>query len=261
LPPEVARAHAALLVGQYDSSQREATNYVSLLNLVLQADVTTDIADRILASPIVGSNGQPKRFEEVAPYVWNEVGGESRLAAKVSDGRVVLWAADHDSPHQVYQPTPPWRDATWLLPLLVVSIAVTLAMGVAWPIGALVRRQHGVRLSLDNGTSRVYRWARALALAAGLVMSAWLATVSVMAATFFISSSLDPWIGTLHVLSAVVFPLAALATAWHAWVVWRTRTGLRSVWIKAWSGALVVACLALLYVAVVYHLIGTSLAS
>jgi hypothetical protein len=83
----------------------------------------------------------------------------------------------------------------------------------------------------------------------------------VMAATFFINSSLDPWISTLHVMSAVVFPLAALATAWHAWVVWCTRTGLRSVWIKAWSAALTVACLALLYVAVVFHLIGTSLAS
>ena len=54
---------------------------------------------------------------------------------------------------------------------------------------------------------------------------------------------------------------AALAKAWHAWVVWRTRPGLRSAWAKAWSVALPVACLTLLWVAVVFHLIGTSLAS
>ena len=261
VPEDVARVHAALLVGQYDSSQREQSMSSSLLNLVLQAELTTDAAGHILASPIVGNNGQPKRYEEIAPYVWGEVGGESRLAAKVVDGRVVLWAADHDSPHQVYLPTPLWRSAVWLLPLLVASIAIILAMGVAWPIDALVRWRHEVRLSPDDRAARIYRWARPLALAAGLVMVAWLATVGVMAVKFFINSSLDPWIVTLHVLSAAVFPLAALATAWHAWVVWRTRIGIRSAWAKAWSLALATACLALLWVAVVFHLIGTSLAS
>ena len=92
-------------------------------------------------------------------------------------------------------------------------------------------------------------------------MAAWLTTVGVMAVTFFINSSLDPWIVTLRVLSAVVFPFAALATAWHAWVVWRTRTGFHSAWAKVWSVALAVACLTLLWVAVVFRLIGTSLAS
>lgn len=259
--PELAKAHAAQLVGQYDSSQREESSYPSLLNLVLQAEVTTDAAGHILASPGAGNNGQPKRYEEIAPYVWGEVGGKSRLAAKVVDGKVVMWAADHDSPHQVYLPTPRWRSAVWLLPLLVASIAIILVMSVAWPIDALVRWRHGMRPPLDDSATRVYRWARPLALAAGLVMAAWLTTVGVMAVTFFINSSLDPWIVTLRVLSAVVFPFAALATAWHAWVVWRTRTGFHSAWAKVWSVALAVACLTLLWVAVVFRLIGTSLAS
>jgi hypothetical protein len=261
VPADVARAHAALLVGQYDSSQREESSYPSLLNLVLQAEVSTDAAGHILASSVVGNNGQPKRFAEIAPYVWGEVGGESRLAAKVVNGKVVMWAADHDSPHQVYLPTPLWRSAVWLLPLLVASITIILAMGVAWPIDALVRWRHGVRLSLDDRASRIYRLARPLALAAGVVMIAWLATVGMMAVTFFINSSLDPWIVTLRVVSAVVFPLAALATGWHAWVIWRTRTGFHSAWARVWSFVLAVACLVLLWVAVVFHLIGTSLAS
>ena len=92
-------------------------------------------------------------------------------------------------------------------------------------------------------------------------MVGWLTTVGVMMVKFVISSALDPWITTLHVLSAAVFPLAALATAWNAWIVWRTRTGLRSAGAKAWSFALAAACLALLWVSVVFHLIGTSLAS
>jgi CubicO group peptidase (beta-lactamase class C family) len=261
VPESVAKAHAALLTGHYDSSQREESGYVSLLNLVMQAEVSTDAAGHILASPIVGVSGQPKPFEEIAPYVWGEVGGERRLAARVVDGKVVMWAADHDSPHQAYLPTPMWRSAAWLLPLLVASIAIILAMGVAWPIDALVRWRHGVHRLPDDRATRIYRWARPLALAAGLVMAAWLTTIGVMAATLIINSSLDPWIATLHVLSAVVFPLAALATAWHAWVVWRTRTGFRSAWAKAWSLALTVACLTLLWVAVGFHLIGTSLAS
>ena len=199
-----------------------------LLNLVMQAAISTDAAGHILASPIVGDNGQPKRYEEIAPFVWGEVGGESRLAARVVDGKVVMWAAGHDSPHQVYMPTPFWRSAVWLLPLLVASITIILLMGVAWPIEALVRWRQGVGRTQPDRAAQIYRWARPLALAAALVMVAWLTTVGVMAATFFINSSLDPWIVTLHGLSAVVFPLAANAAAWHAWIVWRTRTGLRS---------------------------------
>jgi hypothetical protein len=205
--------------------------------------------------------GQPKRFEEIAPWVWGEVGGESRLAARVVDGKVVMWTADYSSPYQVYLPTPIWRSAVWLLPLLVVSITIILLMGMAWPIGALVRRRHGVNLSVDDRAARMYRWARPLALAAGLVMAGWLVTVGLMAVKFLFTSSLDPWIITLHILSAAVFPLAALATCWHAWVTLRTRAGLRSTFAKAWSIALAIACLTFLWVAVVFHLIGTSLAS
>lgn len=259
VPVELARTHAALLVGSYDSSQRLESSYLSLANLVLQAEVSVNEAGHLIASPIVGFNGQPKQFEEIEPFVWGEVGGESRLAAKVVDGKAVMWAADHDAAHQVYLPTPAWRNAAWLLPLLLASIALTLLMAVEWTVDALARRRHGVRLSLDERASRVYRWARPLALGAGLLMVAWLTTIGVMAATFFFNSAIDPWIITLHALSVVVFPLAALATVWHAWLVWRGASC--SAWAKAWSLALALACLALLWVSVVFHLIGTTLAA
>lgn len=259
IPAELAKSHAAMLVGSYDSSQRLESSYLSLANLILQAEVSVNEAGNLIASSILGYNGQPKQYQEIEPFVWGEVGGESRLAAKVADGRVVMWAADHDASHQVYLPTPAWRSAVWLLPVLLASITLILTMGLAWTVEVLFRRRHGVLLSPDDRASRVYRWARPLALAAGMVMVAWLATVVAMALTFFFNSAIDPWIVTLHALSALVFPLAALATTWHAWLVWRG--GQHSAWSMAWSLALAAACLVLLWVSVVFHLIGTTLAA
>jgi hypothetical protein len=122
MPPATPTADAAVMVGHYDGSRREETSFAAMLNLILQVTVTADEMGHIVASPVTGLGGQPRPFEEVAPFVWREIGGQDRLAAKVVDGKIVMWAEDGDSPYLVYTRTPNWRDATWLIPLLGFSM-------------------------------------------------------------------------------------------------------------------------------------------
>jgi hypothetical protein len=97
-------------------------------------------------------------------------------------------------------------------------------------------------------------------IGAALLMFAWLATIGVMAATFYVSSALGPWILILHLLSIVVFPLAAVVSLWSAWVTCTTRRDLGRVFVRMWSAVLALSCLNLFWVAVVFHLIGLSVA-
>jgi hypothetical protein len=236
------------------------TGFLSLLDLVSQAKVTADGAGHIVASPVIGLNGQPETFEETAPQLWREVGGKERIAARMAGGKVTLWSDDDDSPYLVYTPAPAWRDAAWLTPAAAASVAILLLAVALWPASALVQRICGAGSPLHASAARHQRVARLAAAAAGLLMALWLGTVGWMLTTFTVGSALDPWILTLHVLSIVVFPLAAVVLIWNAWTVWATRRGWRSAFARCWATLLAAASLILLWTALVFHLIGLGLA-
>ena len=255
-----AKADAALIAGDYDGSRRTQTTFMSLLNLLQTVKVTADKSGQVSSAAVMGLNGQPKSFEEIAPRVWREVGGKDRLAAKVVDGKLAMWAEDDESPFLVFLPAPAWRNGAWLWPLTQASIAALLLTAALWPAAALVRRRYGAAFPLQGRAAVSHRLVRAGAAAAGVLMAAWLVTEVVMLQTFSLGPGLDPWILLLHILSVVVFPLALAAAAWNVWVVWRTRPGWRGGFAKAWSLVLTAAALTLVWVALVYHLIGFGLA-
>lgn len=253
--PSVAAVDAAKIAGRYDSSLQEPSTFLSLLELFTQETLTADSAGHIFASGITRPNGQPETFEEVAPFIWRGMDSDEQLAAKLVDGRV-MWAASESSPDTFHIRTANSRDAAWLLPLLGASLVALLLTTVLWPINALIRRRYNAPFPLQGFAVQAHRWLRIGAAAASLLMIAWVTTVAVMVSTFSISSALNPWILVLHLLSILVFPLAAVASLWNAWVTCTTRPGLGNISVWVWSAALAVSCLTLLWVAVVFHLIG-----
>jgi CubicO group peptidase (beta-lactamase class C family) len=256
----VAGQHASMMVGNYDGSRRADTTFTSIFNLALQVSIASDENNRLHSPAIMGANGQPRIFEEVSPFVWREVGGQMRLAAKVEGGKVVMWSVDPDSPSIVYIPTPVWRDASWIVPALAISLLLIFLAILGWPLGALVRRHYGATQTLQGRAAMSYRWLNAAGTAAALVMVGWLATVAYMATTFNVASTIDPWILVLHVLSIAVFPLAAVLSVWNLWMTCTTRSGIRNGIAWFWAALLAGSSLTLLWVAVIYNFIGFNLA-
>jgi CubicO group peptidase (beta-lactamase class C family) len=260
VPPAVAKAHAALMVGQYDGSRREDTTFASFVNLLSQVGIEADDKGRLM-TPFTGLNGAPKTFEEIAPFLWREVGGKDLLAAKVVDGKVVMWG-EGDDPSGAYTPTPAWRDAVWLLPLLELSVLFLSVAAIAWPVGAIARRGYGVPLVLDASPSRIHRWTQIAVAAEVFVIFGWLAVIIGMMATFywtwapyFISAAMEKWVLILHLLSIVVLPLATIITLWNVWAAF-TGGGRKNIPAMLWSVVLAVSCLAVLWVGAVFHFIG-----
>jgi CubicO group peptidase (beta-lactamase class C family) len=256
--PAMAKADAQAMVGQYDVSEWAPKSFLSLANLFGQATVTTDGAGHIMASPAVSPNGELSRFEEITPLAWRAVDSHQRLAARVQGGHAVMWGLDGDSPFAVFTPTPAWRNAAWLLPLLEASLAALLVTAIAWPITALARLRYGAPFTLQGAAAHSYRWVRIAAAASGGLMLTWLVTVGYMAATFSITAAVDPWILTLHLLSIAVFPLAAAIALWNLAVAASTRRGWRGVVAMGWSAVLAISALTVLWVALVYRLISLS---
>jgi CubicO group peptidase (beta-lactamase class C family) len=250
--PKLAAEHARLMVGLYESSRRVESTFISLIYLPSQVAVTLTEEGALSVPAFQGLNGQPKEWVEVAPFVWREVGGKERLAAKVENGRVVMFSADEVSPFTVFLPVPWWESSAWLVPALVAALVALLLTVLAWPVAALVRRHHGVAFKLPGREARAYRLSRIAALAVLATFAAWAGTVAQLGSDLsLLSSSLDPWIWILHLAGIVVFPAGAAIGLWYARTTW---TGKRGRWAKLWSLVLPLACLAILWAGVAFKL-------
>jgi hypothetical protein len=219
-----------------------------------QAKVTINEDSTISLSILEGLNGKPKKWRETAPFLWREVDGKNALAAKVQNGKVVMFSGDEISPFMMFLPSPWWKSSAWLPVVLVVSFVALALTVVMWPVAPLVRRHYRIASPLSGRDLLAHRWARIAAAAVLVVAIAWGVTISRMSSDISaLSSKLDPWVWTLQLLSLIVFLGAAVLAVWSAWMVW---TAKRTWPAKLWSAVIGVACVMVLYVALAYHLIG-----
>ncbi|MEU4472040.1 serine hydrolase domain-containing protein [Micromonospora sp. NPDC023888] len=137
--PATTAEHAALAAGTYESSRGVRSNFLTAIGLVGRTTVSVVDDDRLLFEPGPLSDS-PARYEEVAPWVWREVGGQRTIAMRATDDRVE--AIGFDSAFALL-PVAPARAWAVVVPVLAGSTVVLLLTVLSWPIGALVRRRLG----------------------------------------------------------------------------------------------------------------------
>jgi CubicO group peptidase (beta-lactamase class C family) len=102
-----AKAHAQLMAGRYTLSRRAHTSFLSLTNFLGEIPVTANADGTISIGALKGANEQPKKWKEIAPFVWRDVMGTDRVAAQVENGRVVRFGYD-PYPFMLFEPVPWW---------------------------------------------------------------------------------------------------------------------------------------------------------
>jgi CubicO group peptidase (beta-lactamase class C family) len=253
---EEAKLHAQQLAGTYASSRRPDTTFLSLANLLGGISVIPN-EDGTVSVPIdLTAGGAPRKWREVAPYLWQDTAGSDRLAVDVVDGEITRFAMEPYAPIMVFERLAWWQSPTLLLPLLGLSLAVLLLTVLAWPVSALVRRYYGVPYRLSGNDARAHRRVRLAALAVLLTMGTALGFVIALLGDLELTSTTSDFVIVgLRVLAAVVLPLGAAVAVWNAWQV--LRSGRRKL-AKLWAVLLALACLFLLWIGITQHVIGFS---
>ncbi len=245
---ETSAEHARLMAGNWIVSRRSATNFMSAAAFLGQMKISVG-PEGSLKIPLPGLNGQPQEWVETAPFVWREVGGHERLAAKVEDGEVVRWSIDGVSPFMVFDRAPWYANGALLLPMFGVAIAVLAISVVLWPVGAIVRWRYRAASGLDARARRARRISRIAAIAILGAIAGWV-MLFVMISTDLshLSASTDLLLRALQILGAVAFIGGFLLTSWNLFVVWSKRPG----WFaRLWSVVLFASAAAILWVAFV----------
>lgn len=241
LDGEEALEYARLLASHsYRYSIRFQSSHMRFLQLLAPTWIVINDDHTISASGVNGANGQPKRWRAVAPYVWKQVDGPYRLAARVESGRLEYWSHDQLSPHAVYEPYPGPFPPHWMRPALALALLVLVVATVSWPAGAILRLRYPGLRDRPPALVRATRVSRAGAAVLLGVFMAWVLHFVAMSA----DSSLlfQPPNMLLRVLyGGSVLGLAATgAVGWGA--VLRLRAGPGGS-ARAWSLALCLAAL------------------
>ena len=250
---DTAKAHAKLIAGRYTATRGAHTSFLSLLGLLGEVAVTANSDATISVALLRGANDQPKKWKEIAPFVWVDPDSGGRIAAQVENGHVIRFGYDA-YPFMLFEPVAASRSAGWLLPLLLTALAALTLTVLAWPIAALVRKRYGVRYELTGTDARAHRLIRIASLLLLAVIIGWAVLIGLIGTTLaWAGPGTDIWIITLRLFSAVIFVGAALIALWNAWTV---ITSNRRKLAKLWSVVLAVSCVALLYAAILFHLPG-----
>lgn len=248
-----AAEHARMIAGRYINSRRASSSFFSLLNLIGEVKVIPNDDATVSVSMVTSPSGVPLKWREIEPFVWRQVGGEQLMSAEVRDDRVVRFTFEPLSPFMMFERSPAATSGGWLLPVLVAALLAALFTVIAWPAAALTRRHYRVAYPLSGENAKAHRWVRFSALAVIVLCIAWGATITAMMSDFsLLTPKLDGWVWVLQLLSPIVFFGAAAFGIWNAWVVLRSG---RSWYAKLWAIALAISFLAVLWVALAYHLI------
>jgi CubicO group peptidase (beta-lactamase class C family) len=251
-----AKAHAQQIAGTYLSSRRAQSNFMSLVYLLGPTKVSINEDGTISVPMFATASGAPKKWREIAPYLWQDPASGDRLAADVVDGKVTRFSAEPYASIMVFQRVAWWRSPVVLLVLLALSLVALALTAIAWPVSALVRRHYAVPYRLSGADAKAHRVIRIVsALVLVTMLAAFGLVIAMMSDFALMGPGSDALIIVLRVLALVVFPIGALLALWNVWQVLRSR---RRLLAKIWSVVLALACLVVLWVGIACHVMGFS---
>jgi hypothetical protein len=244
--------HSRLVAGRYQTSRRAETTFFSTVGMLGQFTVSANADGTLVVPALRGLNGQPKVWREVAPFVWREIGGKERLAAKIDNGRVRFLGHDASSGIQVFMPVPAGKSSGWIIPVVLMSAASLLLTVIVWPVAALIRRRHGVAFELPRQQSLARRLLGATAIVNLVFLLGWTVLVqSGLSDLALFDGRADVWFYVLHLLGFIGTIGAGIAI-WNAWLSLKSD---RRWWSKTWSVVLAAACVAITWIAFTLNLV------
>jgi CubicO group peptidase (beta-lactamase class C family) len=251
--PKTAAEHARMMVGHWQNSRHSETAFPAILNLFGQSEVTVDGEGRLVVPALMGPGGAVQRWEEIAPFVWRDVNGHDRLAAKVVDGKVVRWSFDLVAPFMVFDRVPASLSAVWLKPALYASLVILLLTALYWPASWFLRRRYKTPIGVNGAALKAYRATRIMALADLVVLAGWaIFVIQAFGSISLLSDRTNGVLWLLQIAGAIVFVGAVGISGWNAWLTWRDGRG----WArKLWSLLVLLSAVVVLYVAWVFGLL------
>jgi CubicO group peptidase (beta-lactamase class C family) len=246
-PPADKMKNAKMVSRSYLTSRRSETNFVRIGSYISEVTFSVNPDGTIQSKSIKALNGQPKRFEEIEPLVYREIGGQMRLAfTQDPEGEIILNAV----PVLEFKSVPWYESQKFIMVILLTSVSVALLTLIFWIIAALVRRHYGHPLGLVGFPSVLHFSTRIVCVFILASYIAW--TVPLFRLTLDIteSAAMDSWFRFAQILTSISMVLTIIAVI-NLIAVWFQS---RWWWSKIWETLIGLASLAFVWFAILGRL-------
>ncbi|MCP2030994.1 CubicO group peptidase (beta-lactamase class C family)/protein-S-isoprenylcysteine O-methyltransferase Ste14 [Okibacterium sp. HSC-33S16] len=170
-----AANHAAQAAGTYTESRAARSTFAGAFALTGPTEISARNDGTILVSPAPLSL-TPAVFEEIEPWLWQEVGGDRQISMRAESGQVTT--ISYDSAFALLRVDTAQHPGI-AVPVLLGSATVLLLAVLLWPISALVRRHYRVSSAPAPRSSRVVRLLTRVAAASTLLaLAGWIQAVT-----------------------------------------------------------------------------------
>ena len=253
-----AKAHGALVAGNYIASRGSFTNILSIAGLVGEATASVDKDGMLSVDAITDAAGEPKKFREVAPFVWRELHGRQLLIAKTQNGRVTEIVSDFIPQIIAFHRAAWWQAQSLNGPLLGAMLGMLLLTVLFWPIKAILRWRYNTRFDLVGRSATLYRATRLVALCDLILFLGFLGFFSYALNNHleFLSTRYD-WLLRIIQLFGVLGTIGAVVAVWNAGMAFADPR--RPWWTKFTDVLLAAACVLAAWYAISEHLLTWSL--
>ncbi|MDB5365712.1 MAG: serine hydrolase [Rhodospirillales bacterium] len=251
-----AAEHARVVAGYYSNSRAGVAGWTRLMQIMRPSQLSVNPDNTISFSAVTAFGGSAKKWREVAPFVWREVNGRSRVAVLRDEaGAPTILADDDGLPVYVYLHSS-FATGPNALPLIQAAIAVLLVAALSWPVNALVRRHYGGTLRLEGRDLLLYRAARVACIVSLLFAAGWWAVLNhAFGINFMLSDS--AWFFWIVRLIGVIGLAGTALLLWRAATTWRdARFGW---WGRISNSVIALAALVIIWASFAYNLLSTGL--
>ena len=224
---------------------RRSDSFLKTASLIGELTVSGNKDGLLEVGQLLGTNGKPKQWEEVAPMRFREKNGQDQLVFKPDQSGRMQMILPY--PFFVGQRVGLFENRQILLPVIGVSVVLMLLTVLLWPVAWFVRRHYGHRLELTV-SERLLRLGVRLVFILDLVFIVALLALTTYGLTHLevFSDRGNKWFHLIQVIGIIgaVGTLVVIVNAISAWASKRRR-----IWGKLQALLLALACLGFLWFA------------
>jgi CubicO group peptidase (beta-lactamase class C family) len=238
-PLETAEADARAVAGSYIATRRSQTNFLYLLDIMGELTVAPG-PDGTLATDFKNIAGQPIKWQEVGPQIWQDpADAQNRLLFdKRGDGS---WKIILGFPAEYFQQVH-WYQSKKFIQLKATFFLLVFGLTLLlWPVAALVRWHYGSKVEAGDRERRARCWARVVC-AINLIFWVAFGTIIVEAGSHLgLLSQRNDWIFRLIQIVGWLGVFGTIPAIWNFFV--SIGTAGRWWWAKVHDTLILAACI------------------
>jgi CubicO group peptidase (beta-lactamase class C family) len=256
-PPTISSAAADRreVAGRYLNTRRADTTLFRVFSALGQTKVSVNPDGTVSVDALKDLNGQPKKFHEIGPMLFQEVGGQDLIGFKHDSGRLVMAVGAY--PFMVFQKATWSENSAFNMFVIIGGIVVFVLTLLLWPVGALIRRHYGRKLELERGERLVRLLVRIVCILDLGCLAGFVIFFSVaMKDIGLLSPRYNIWLRLIQLFGwlGVIGTLLAIYNAFRSWT-----TSNRWLLSRIGDTLIALACLGFVWFAFAWNLLVLSL--